>query len=160
MSTNNDISEHVSEPAHGPSSINVEGLILPNAPLSNFQLIDAAKKLGIKNFRGAFVRDQLPNRPRAVECGIVNTGDSRTNGFHWMCWFKRNNVKYCFDSYALPPPVELVVYLKKSSKASPVYYNSERIQFGDTVFCGHLCLYVLKKLDEGNEFQEILNGLW
>lgn len=140
---------------HDPSSINVEGLILPNAPLSNFQLIDAAKKLGIKNFRGVFVRDQLPNRPRAVECGIVNTGDSSTNGFHWMCWFKDGNKKICFDSYALPPPVELVDYLKR-----PVYYNSERIQYGDTVFCGHLCLYVLKKMDEGNEFQEILNGLW
>lgn len=138
-----------------PATINVEGLILPNIPLSNFQLIEAAKKLKINHFRGVFVRDQLPKKPRLSECGILNTGDSSTNGFHWMCWYKSGSKKICFDSYALPPPVELVAYLK-----SPVYYNSERVQYGNTVFCGHLCLYVLKKLDKGEDFQEIINGLW
>lgn len=136
-------------------NINVEGLILPNEPLSNFQLIEAAKKLKIKQFRGVFVRDQLPKKSNPTECGILNTGDSSTNGFHWMCWHKSGSKKICFDSYALPPPVELVEYLKR-----PVYYNSERLQYGDTVFCGHLCLYILKKLDEGDDFQEIINGLW
>ena len=136
-------------------NVNVEGLILPNESLSNFQLIDAAKKLRIKHFRGVFVRDQLPEKPRKIECGILNTGDSSTNGFHWMCWYKNDNEKLCFDSYALPPPVELVDYLGR-----PIFYNSERLQYGDTVFCGHLCLYVLKKLDDGNDFQEIINGLW
>jgi hypothetical protein len=94
--------------------VDVEGLILPNESLSNFQLIDAAKKLGIKNFRGVFVRDELPKNPNKVECGILNTGDSSTNGFHWICWYKNGKTKICFDSYALPPPVELVEYLKKA----------------------------------------------
>jgi hypothetical protein len=118
-------------------------------------LIEAAKKLKIKHFRGVFVRDQLPKKSNVIECGILNTGDSSTNGFHWMCWYKNGDVKLCFDSYALPPPVELVDYLKR-----PVYYNSERIQYGDTVFCGHLCMYILKKLRDGKDFQEIINGLW
>ena len=135
--------------------INVEEVVLPNEPLSNFQLIEAAKKLKIKHFRGVFVRDQLPKESKVIECGILNTGDSRTNGFHWMCWYRNGDLKVCFDSYAMPPPVELVDYLKR-----PVYYNSERLQYGDTVFCGHLCLYVLKKLGDGLEFQEIINGLW
>jgi len=137
------------------NNINVEGLILPNEALSNFQLIDAVKKLDIKHFRGVFLRDQLPKKSNAVECGILNTGDSNTNGYHWMCWYRNGDDKFCFDSYALPPPVELVKYLKRS-----VYYNSERIQYGDTVFCGHLCLYVLKKLCNGENFQEVVNGLW
>jgi hypothetical protein len=77
-------------------NINVEGLILPNEPLSNFQLIEAAKRLKIKHFRGVFVRDQLPNRPRMNECGILNTGDSSTNGFHWMCWHKSGSKKDLF----------------------------------------------------------------
>jgi hypothetical protein len=135
--------------------INVEGLILPNESLSNFQLIDAAKKLKIKHFRGVFVRDQLPKKPRDRECGILNTGDSITNGFHWMCWYKNGKVKLCFDSYALPLPVELVDYLAED----PVYYYGERVQYGNTVFCGHLCLYVLKKLDDAIDFQEIINGM-
>ena len=44
--------------------INVEGVVLPNEPLSNFQLIDAAKKLKIKHFRGVYVRDELPKSPK------------------------------------------------------------------------------------------------
>jgi len=135
--------------------IDVEGLILPNKPLSNFQLNDAAKKLKINNFRGTFVRDELPSKARLYECGILNTGDSDTNGYHWICWYKAGKTKLNFDSYGLPPPVELVNYLK-----NPVYYNSERLQYGDTVFCGHLCLYVLKKLGDGYDFQAIMNNLW
>ena len=136
-------------------NIYVEGLMLPNEPLSNFQLIEAAKKLDIKHFRGVFVRDQLPQKPHDFECGILNTGDSSTNGTHWICWCKNNKWKVCFDSYGLPPPVELIDYLKR-----PVYYNSERLQYGNTVFCGHLCLYVLKKLSFGLNFQDIINSLW
>jgi len=87
------------------------------------------------------VRDELPSKPRVHECGILNTGDSDTDGHRWICWFKAGKTKLSFDSYGLAPPVELVKYLK-----NPVYYNSERLQFGNTVFCGHLCLYVLKNL--------------
>ena len=36
-------------------NIDVEGIILPNKPLTNFELIDAAKKLNIPNFRGCFL---------------------------------------------------------------------------------------------------------
>ena len=39
-------------------------IILPNEPLSNFQLIDAVKKLKNKNFRGVFIRTDLPKKPR------------------------------------------------------------------------------------------------
>ena len=51
--------------------ISVEGVVLPNSPLSNIQLIDAAKKLNIPNFRGVFLRDELPKKPRRNEFGIL-----------------------------------------------------------------------------------------
>jgi len=137
------------------SDIDVEGLILSSKPLSNFDLNEAAKKLKINHFRVTFVRDELPNKPRLHECGILNTGDSSTDGYHWICWYKARKTKLSFDSYGLPPPVELIDYLK-----NPVYYNSERLQFGNSVFCGHLCLYVLKKLGDGYNMQDIVNSLW
>ena len=65
-----------------------------------------------------------------------------------------------FDSYGISPMVEVVDYLGSVQDLSPVYSNSERVQFGDTSFCGHLYLYVLKKLDEGFGFQTIINNLW
>lgn len=134
--------------------INVEGVALPNIPLSNLQLNVSAKKLKIRNFRGVYLRDGLPSVPRAAsECGILNFDDSSGNGTHWVCWYKHQDTKLYFDSYGLPPPTELIQYLK-----SPIYYNSERIQPDGEVFCGHLCLYVLKKLQDGHDFQEIINS--
>ena len=136
-------------------NVNVEGVVLPNSPLSNFQLLDAEKKLKIKNFRGVFVRDELPKKPRKVECGILNLCDSQGSGTHWTAWIKNGKEKLYFDRYGLAPPVELVEYLK-----DPVYYNSERIQPDGVVICGHLCLYVLKKLSDGCNFQDVINNLY
>ena len=42
-----------------------------NKPLSNFDLIDWVKKLGIKHFRGIYSRDNLPSKIRK-QCGIIN----------------------------------------------------------------------------------------
>jgi len=135
--------------------ISVDGVVLPNVPLSNIQLVEAVRKLKISNFRGVFLRDELPNKPRAIECGILNFDDSNGAGTHWVAWYKRNSHSLYFDSYGLPPPTELVKYLKGS-----VYYNSERIQPDNEVFCGHLCLYVLKKLRDGLGFQDVINSLF
>jgi hypothetical protein len=164
--------------------INVEGVVLPNVPLSNIELLDAVKKLKIPNFRGVFLRDELPKRPRVNECGILNLDDCKGSslakgwlyprmvgdhpsslarsqrvpsggGTHWVGWIKRQNENIYFDSYGLPPPTEILKYLR-----SPAYYNSERIQPDNEVFCGHLCLYVLKKMYCGLRFQEVINTLF
>jgi len=97
-------------------NINVEGIILPSKPLSKKK----KKKLKINHFRGVFVRDELPKKTRVIECGILNTADSSTGGYHWLCWYKAGKTKLTFDAYGLPPPVELTAYLKR-----PVYYNSQ-----------------------------------
>jgi len=39
--------------------IPVENIVLPNKPLSNFEIEDAVKKIGLKKFRGVFLRDTL-----------------------------------------------------------------------------------------------------
>ena len=136
--------------------INVEGITLPNIALSNLDLIDAAKKLKIHHFRGVFLRDELPKKPRATECGILNLDDSSGKGTHWTCWLKRANDKLYFDSYGLAPPIELISYLQR-----PLFYNSERIQPDGEVFCGHLCLFVLKRaMNEGRRFQDVVNELY
>ena len=136
-------------------NIDVEGVVLPNHPLTNIELVDTAKKLKIPNFKGVFLRDTLPKKPRASECGILNLDDSNGSGSHWSAFSKNGKDKLYFDSFGLPPPTELLKYLK-----GPVLYNSERIQPDNEVFCGHLCLYVLKKLSEGHEFQTIINDLY
>ncbi len=136
-------------------NISVDGVVLSNKPLSNFDLQDAAKIIKIPRFRGVFVRDGLPKNSRKQECGILNLDDSSGNGTHWVAWAKSGDTKYYFDSYGIQPPQELIKYLK-----SPILYNSERIQPDGQVFCGHLCLYVLKQLSLGKQLQDVINNLY
>ena len=48
--------------------ISIKNIILPNKPLSNFELEDATKKLKIPSFRGVFLQDTLPKKPNKKEC--------------------------------------------------------------------------------------------
>ena len=136
-------------------NISVENLVLPNKPLSNIELLEAARKLKIPNFRGVSLRDILPKKPKKKECGILNLDDTTGSGTHWVAWYKNGTEKKYFDSYGLQPPNELIDYLH-----SPILYNTERVQPYDQVFCGHLCLYVLKHLGGGQHLQDIINSLY
>ena len=136
-------------------NISVGNLVLQNKPLSNLELLEAARKLKIPNFRGVSLRDALPTTPKKKECGILNLDDTTGSGTHWVAWYKNGTEKKYFDSYGLQPPNELVDYL-----APPILYNTERVQPYDQVFCGHLCLYVLKQLGGGQHLQDIINSLY
>ena len=41
-----------------------------------------------------------------------------------------------------------------------INYNTDQVQPRGEVFCGHLCLYILKELNDGKEFQNILNNFF
>jgi len=52
------------------SVISIDGVLLPNKPLSNFETENAMNKLGVPVYQGVFVRDSLPNKPKRTECGF------------------------------------------------------------------------------------------
>ena len=135
--------------------ISIKNVILPNKPLSNFELEDVVKRLKIPSFRGVFLLDTLPKKPNKKECGIVNFDQSGGPGTHWVARYKNGKTKFYFDSYGVQLPIEVVEYLK-----SPIHYNANQVQPVGQVFCGHLCLYVLKELGMGLEFQKVLNKLF
>ena len=110
------------------TNILVDSVTLPNKPLSNLEIIDAAKKL--YEFRGVFLRDTLPTKTKLNECGILNLDSSSGDGRHWVMWFKKGKDKFYFDSYGVQPPCELIAYLK-----SPIFYNSERVHQNGEVRC-------------------------
>ena len=83
------------------SNILVDSVVLPNKPLSNLQIIDAAKKLSLDGFRGVFLRDTLPTKTKLNECGILNLDSSLGDGTHWVMWFKKGKEKFYFDSYGV-----------------------------------------------------------
>ena len=137
-------------------SISVEGVNLPNKALTNFELLDAVKKLKIPNFRGIFMRNELPRRPLNRESGILNLDGVSGRGTHWVCWYKNKpeGDNFYFDSFGVQPPNELIEYF-----SSPILYNTEKIQPDGEVVCGHLCLFVLCRLSRGERFQKIINEL-
>ena len=81
-------------------------------PLTNYDITNLAKELKIKNFRGVFMRDTLPDKVNDQECGVVNLDESGNNGTHWVCYYKNSHKGcYYFDSFGLDPPIELQHYL-------------------------------------------------
>ena len=123
--------------------------------LSNFDIINYAKQLGIKNFRGVYMRDTLPKIIKTNESGIVNLEPESENGSHWICYFKKAKESYYFDSYGLDPCNELKTYLK-GKRLNPVVCSTFEIQKFNTMICGQLSIYVLYYLERGEKFIDIL----
>lgn len=112
---------------------------LPNRPLTNLDLTDHSRN--IPYFRGVFMKDRLPIKPKRIECGIVNLDNSDGIGTHWVAYIKVYNYCEYYDSYGdLRPPLELVRYFNNCN----VYYNYVRYQKCNTVLCGHFCLKFLQ----------------
>src|SRR5271156_3899720 len=126
---------------------------------SNYDLIDYAKKLKIKYFRGYFMNDELPKKIKTNESGIVNLQDSDEQGSHHVCYYKKGKLKYYFDSYGLDPSNEVLNYLKPNNKSSDIISNIYQIQKMGSTMCGQYCLYVLFYLQKGYDFVDILHKL-
>ena len=95
--------------------MNVFGLEISDGPLTNYELVDYVEKLNIPDFRGVFMRDTLPNKPKKRECGIVNFSSSKEIGTHWVCYlwyYKNGSARIYFDSYGQITPQEIQDYLR------------------------------------------------
>jgi len=86
---------------------------------------------------------------------ILNIDHSENEGTHWISLFIKNGISYYFDFYGFPPPVEVERYCSE-----PRYYNSFQIQKYNEVICGHYCIYLLYKLNNGIQFDNILDELY
>ena len=49
-------------------NILVDSAVLPYKPLSNLEIIDAAKRMSLYGFRGVFLRDTPPREGNLNEC--------------------------------------------------------------------------------------------
>ena len=109
------------------------------------------------------MRDTLPKYPFHVESGMVNFNTSNQPGSRWMCYYRNKNERIYFDSYGQITSVEIQRYLKTGSEfdrgKEVIQRNRDIVQASSTPVCGHLCLFVLKSLASGNQFQSILNHM-
>ena len=135
-------------------SINIKFI---NKPLSNFDLINWIKKLGIKHFRGIYSRDNLPNQINEPEVGIINLDSQSRAGTHWVC-YRNVDKQICeyFDSFGLIMPTEIQKYLRASD--DKIIYSTDEIQERDSVLCGYWCLYYLLERQKGKSILDIIHN--
>lgn len=118
---------------------------------SNLQLAKYCKKLKIHNVV-ICMRDELTNVSKHTKNIIMNLEDNDGNGSHWVCIFNSQD-KYYFDSFGLPPPVEVIKFLQNG------VYQTFQVQELNSKCCGQLCLYVLFQLNKNKKFYDIIFNL-
>ena len=124
-------------------------------PLSNFDLMEWVKKLGIKHLRGIYSRDQLPNKIKK-ECGIINLDDIQGPGTHWVCYRNLGSVVEYFDPFGLIMPSLALKYFRSSGKQ--IVYSMDEIQNRNTVLCGYWCLYYLFERQNGKNILDVIHN--
>ena len=124
-------------------------------PLSNFDLMDWVKKLGLKHFRGIYSRDNLPQKIKK-ECGIINLDDMQGPGTHWVCYRNLDSVVEYFDPFGLIMPNEALKYFRSSGKH--IVYSLDEIQNRNTVLCGYWCLYYLFERQNGKSILDVIHN--
>ena len=124
-------------------------------PLSNFDLMEWVKKLGIKHLRGIFSRDRLPQKIKK-ECGIINLDDFKGPGTHWVCYRNLNSVVEYFDPFGLIMPSLALKYFNTSGKQ--IIYSIDEIQNRNTVLCGYWCLYYLFERQNGKSILDVIHN--
>ena len=125
---------------------------IPDKPLTNIELSAYAREL-IPHFRGVFMRDTLTPYLFNVESGIVNLNTSNQASSHYVCYYRNKTDIIYFDSYGQITPVEIQRYLKTGSEfdhgEEVIQRNTDIVQAVNTPVCGHLWLFVLKSLTNG-----------
>ena len=141
-------------------------LVIPaDRGLTNFDLARYIDILNVPNFRGVFMRDELPPQVnKSLECGIMNFNRSDEVGSHWVCYVKNRGTRIYFDSFGQITPIEMQKYLKTAKEfkhnRAVIQRNTDIVQSPNTHVCGHLCLVVLTALmREHLPYQQVLNSL-
>ena len=80
-----------------------------------------------------------------------------------MCYYRNKTDIIYFDSYGQITPVAIQRYLKTDSGfdrgKEVIQRNTDIVQAPNTSVCGYRCLFVLKSLANGEQFQSILNHM-
>jgi hypothetical protein len=124
--------------------------------LSNFDIERELKH--VKKFNGVFSRDNLP---RKMKNGyyVINSDVSTGPGVHWWAVINRPRDKESlfFDSFGTSPPPPVEKFMRSSGKG--IVYNSNQLQDLPSNRCGWFCVHVIKELQEGKSFYDVLYSM-
>ena len=124
---------------------------------NNFQLLHWGKQLGLKNFQ-VIMKDEIKDiKIKSLMNIICNIENSFEDGAHWSCLYYnvKNKNSIWFDSYGRPPDQEII---DKFGKGTILSSNFKIQEFG-TKYCGQLSLFILFKLNQGMDYENIILNL-
>ena len=113
--------------------------------LTNVELEDGMKKHNIPLMNPIVSKDVLLTLPKKDGNYIVNMENNRDSkgnflsGTHWVCFRMENDRAVYFDSFGMPPPLQIRDFLK----GKKVKYNDRQIQNIHATTCGYYCLAFL-----------------
>ena len=132
-----------------------------NAQLSNYDLLDAARRFNIL-LNGVYSKNELPRIPPmgGYIINMENTHDSAGNplgGSHWVAvWIERKGFCAYFDPFGFPPPIEIENWLGRKT----LYINNIMIQSIASEICGYYCIYFIYYMNRyKNVFPNLKNRL-
>ena len=129
-----------------------------NDPISNFEIMNWAEYLTIKNFKGNLSRDEISTKVKSIpgQCFIINLDDTEGPGTHWVAVKITAYFVNYLDSFGLQPPQEYVNLCYTFNKLYK--YESKQFQDLSSVLCGYYCLYFLKEF-VGNNYCNVVKKL-
>ena len=111
---------------------------------SDIDLVAEAKRFPelSNKFMGVYPKDRIP-KLQGAQCCIVNLQNSVDGkgrplpGTHWIACGKRGGDSWAFDSYGMPPPLEVLRALEPYHSLAS---NKRDVQALDSVYCGDYAL--------------------
>ena len=125
--------------------------------ISNFELDKASKIMGLKNYKGTFSKDELPNPMRPGKY-IINMQDSKSPsgkslpGTHWFYADVGANRTTVIDAFGAVPPLEIL-----ERAPCPIDWNTKQVEDLNSDLCGFFCLYFAFQHDRGRSYSSILD---
>lgn len=109
-----------------------------------------------EEFIGCFPYDKLPPIKEKKNFSlIINTGDSRSHGEHWLAVKVINQKCFYFDSFGLPIiNEEIKNFLRQYGKC---FYSRVCIQEIDSNKCGYFCIMFLKNVNSYDDYVTFIN---
>lgn len=112
------------------------GDLSKNNGLSSDEIDEIMRMMKIRNFKGCYSKNKLPDKLENDFWYIVNLENSNDgNGTHWTCFRYTPDEIIYFDSYGFYPPIEIM----EKSKGN-IIYCSKQIQDINATSCGWYCI--------------------
>jgi len=106
-----------------------------------------------KLYLGTKAKDELPRcmalAKRKRGALVVNMGDLKTGGSHWVCIMLHPKKTIYFDSFGCECPKQVLDFMRHrvDAKGNPIpsYYNDRQVQNLKSESCGWFCMMMLNE---------------